>query len=52
LSVVLELCMATALSYKGTDASCAVVTRYNYSPFGHTEVIGTDIDQPFRFTGR
>jgi len=30
----------------------AVVTQYNYSPFGHTEVIGTDIDQPFRFTGR
>jgi RHS repeat-associated protein len=35
-----------------TNSSGVVVTQYNYSPFGHTEVIGTDIDQPFRFTGR
>jgi len=35
-----------------TNSSGVVVTQYNYSPFGHTEVIGIDIDQPFRFTGR
>ena len=35
-----------------TNSSGAVTTQYNYSPFGVTEVIGTDISQPFRFTGR
>jgi len=44
--------MATMASYKETDESGNVVTQYNYSPFGQTEVIGTDINQPFRFTGR
>jgi len=44
--------MATMASYKETDIDGNVVTQYNYSPFGQTEVIGTDIPQPFRFTGR
>ena len=34
------------------NSSGDVVTRYNYSPFGDTDVIGVDVDQPFRFTGR
>jgi len=37
-----------------TDSTGAVTTRYNYSPFGETEVthlIG-QVDQPFQFTGR
>ncbi len=35
-----------------TNSSGASVTQYNYSPFGVTQVIGEDLDQPFRFTGR
>ena len=38
-----------------TDSTGAVTTRYNYSPFGQTDVthlMGTEINQPFRFTGR
>jgi|GEM_PF-1834288 len=37
------------------DENATVVTQYNYSPFGQTEVIGTDstgLSQPFRYTGR
>ncbi len=34
------------------NSSGDVVTRYNYSPFGDTDVSGVDVDQPFRFTGR
>lgn len=37
-----------------TDASGSVVTTYNYSPFGKTEVthVSGQVDQPFQFTGR
>lgn len=35
-----------------TVRSGSVTTQYNYSPFGVTQVIGTDVPQPFRFTGR
>jgi RHS repeat-associated protein len=35
-----------------TNSSGSVTTQYNYSPFGVTQVIGTDVSQPFRFTGR
>ena len=35
-----------------TDEDGAVVTQYNYSPFGVTEAISEGVVQPFRFTGR
>jgi RHS repeat-associated protein len=35
-----------------TNSSGGVETQYNYSPFGVTQVMGTDVSQPFRFTGR
>jgi len=38
-----------------TDENATVVTQYNYSPFGQTDVTGTDstgLSQPFRYTGR
>jgi RHS repeat-associated protein len=35
-----------------TNSSGVVTTRYAYDPYGETEVAGTDVPQPFRFTGR
>ena len=35
-----------------TDEDGAVVTQYNYSPFGVTSAISESVVQPFRFTGR
>jgi RHS repeat-associated protein len=35
-----------------TNSSAEVTTRYNYSPFGKTAIIGNDVSNPFRFTGR
>ena len=42
----------TNLGNDRLEASGNVVTQYNYSPFGSTQVIGTNVPQPFRFTGR
>lgn len=35
-----------------TDKDGAVVTQYNYSPFGVTNAISESVVQPFRFTAR
>jgi RHS repeat-associated protein len=35
-----------------TDANGAVRTRYNYSPYGVTQVIGEASENPFQFTAR
>jgi RHS repeat-associated protein len=35
-----------------TDANGVVRTRYNYSPYGVTQVIGEASENPFQFTGR
>jgi RHS repeat-associated protein len=42
-----------AVAYKeSANSDGDVSTQYNYSPFGVTQVMGTDVSQPFRFTGR
>jgi RHS repeat-associated protein len=35
-----------------TDTNGAIKTQYSYSPFGNTEVLGEESDQPFQYTGR
>ncbi len=35
-----------------TDDFGQIMTQYNYSPFGETEIIGEPSDNPFQYTGR
>jgi RHS repeat-associated protein len=35
-----------------TDTNGAIKTQYNYTPFGNTELIGENSDNPFQYTGR
>jgi RHS repeat-associated protein len=35
-----------------TNSTGGVTTQYNYSPFGTTQVIGSDVDNPYRFVGK